>query len=199
MSFSIFFQTFYLVLLVLLVVGPGFLTIANIAMTRGYKTGYCAVSGCFIGDCILISLGVVMAKEAVKNLPQQAKFALTILAGLCFLFLAIKFWRSDVTKYNPKVLDKKDGLSLALSLFLLKMSSPISIVGYGVIFSRIVNSEHYVLSAIFGGCCASLVVNILMILTFATIGKKIKLSLLAKLNKVCAICILFFALLTFFG
>ena len=73
MILSIFLQTFYLVFLVLMSVGPGFLTIANIAMTRGYKTSACAVCGCIIGDCIYITIGAFCAKEIVNAIPEFEK------------------------------------------------------------------------------------------------------------------------------
>ena len=197
MNFSIFFQTFYLVFLVLIVVGPGFLTIANIAMTRGYKTGACAVIGCFLGDCILITLGAIGAKEIVDNISVSTLKILSIIAGLCFVYLSVKFWKSDISKFKNTQFDKKDGISLCLSLFVLKMSSPISIGGYGLIFASIVQSGSFIMSAICGGCFASFMANFLMISVFGTIGGKIGTKVLAKLNKCCAIFIFAFALFLF--
>ena len=189
MSFSVFFTSFYLVFLVLISIGPGFLTIANIAMTRGYKTSAVAVCGCFLGDCILISLGAVCAKQVVDNIPQIALTILGVVAVIFLLYLSIKFWKIDISNIKVKKLNKKDGISLAISLFCLKMSSPISIGGYGIIFSTILTSKNYILSAIFGGIFASFVVNVLMVLVFGTIGKNINSNVLRKISKVSSVFI----------
>ena len=189
MSCSVFFTSFYLVFLVLLSVGPGFLTIANIAMTKGYKTSSVAVFGCFFGDCILISLGAICAKKVVDNIPPIALTILGFVAVAFLLYLSVKFWKTDVSNIKIKKLNKKDSISLAISLFCLKMSSPISIGGYGVIFSTILTSKNYVLSAIFGGIFASFVVNVLMIAIFGTIGKKINSNILRTISKISSIFI----------
>ena len=189
MSFSVFFTSFYLVFLVLISVGPGFLTIANISMTRGYKTSAVAVFGCFLGDCILISLGAICAKQVVDNIPQIALTILGVVAVIFLLYLSIKFWKIDISNIKVKKLNKKDGISLAISLFCLKMSSPISIGGYGIIFSTILTSKNYILSAIFGGIFASFVVNVLMVLVFGTLGKKINGNILIKISKVSSVFI----------
>lgn len=189
MSFSVFFTSFYLVFLVLASVGPGFLTIANISMTKGYKTSATAVCGCFLGDCILISLGAICAKQVVDNIPQIALTILGFVAVAFLLYLSVRFWKTDISNIKIKKLNKKDGISLAISLFCLKMSSPISIGGYGIIFSTILTSKNYILSAIFGGIFASIVVNALMVSIFGTIGRKINSNILRTISKISSIFI----------
>ena len=96
MDFGIFCKTFYLVFLVLIAVGPGFLTIANIAMTRGLKTSAVAVCGCFLGDCIYMVLGALCAKEIVAAIPQSLSMALSIVAICLLLYLAYSFYKVDI-------------------------------------------------------------------------------------------------------
>ncbi len=194
MNLYVFFQTFYLVFLILASVGPGFLTIANIAMTRGYKTSALAVCGCFLGDIILISLGAFFAKEAINKIPQNIMSFLLFFAIILLFYLAIKFLRTDISKLKAKKFDKNSGFSLAIILFCLKMSSPISIVGYGVIFTQVINTSNGLISACLGGYFASLTVNILMVSIFGTIGKKINVKILSFLNKSAAIFIMCFAI-----
>ena len=184
-----FLKSFYLVFLVLASVGPGFLTIANIAMTKGYKTSAVAVCGCFLGDCILISLGAICAKNVVDNIPQTALTILGFVAVFFLLYLSVRFWRINTGKLKAKTFSKTDGFSLAITLFCLKMSSPISIGCYGIIFSTILTSNHYVLSAIVGGIFASIVVNTLMVSIFGTIGKKININILRTISKISSIFI----------
>ena len=184
-----FLKSFYLVFLVLASVGPGFLTIANIAMTKGYKTSAVAVCGCFLGDCILISLGAICAKKVVDNIPQTALTILGFVAVFFLLYLSVRFWRINTGKIKKKTFSKTDGFSLAITLFCLKMSSPICIGGYGVIFSTILTYHNYVLSAIVGGIFASIVVNTLMVSIFGTIGKKININILRTISKISSIFI----------
>jgi threonine/homoserine/homoserine lactone efflux protein len=194
MNLYVFFQTFYLVFIILASVGPGFITIANIAITRGYKTSAIAVCGCFTGDCILITLGALCAKEAVQKIPQTISVALSFFAVILLFYMAIKFWKTDINNLKARNLDKKNGLSLAITLFFLKMSSPISIVGYGIIFSQVINSSQYLLSSCTGGYFASCVVNTLMVLIFGKIGTKINTKILSFINKFSATFISGFAI-----
>lgn len=196
MDFGIFCKTFYLVFLVLIAVGPGFLTIANIAMTRGLKTSAVAVCGCFLGDCIYMVLGALCAKEIVSAIPKSLSTALSILAICLLLYLAYSFYKVDIKTLKAREFSTKSGLSLAISLFCLKMTSPICIVSYSIIFTQVINTSTTgnVLSAILGGCTASFVENIFMITTFSTVGKKIKIGILSMINKFSAIFIVCFAL-----
>ena len=196
MNFDCFIHVFCYVFLILIAVGPGFLTIANIAMTKGYKTGFCSVCGCFFGDCIYITLGALCANKIVSLIPDRMLFALNILAIVILLFLAHKFISLDVKSLKSKKFEKKNGVSLALTLFTLKITSPISIAGYGIVFTQLISTSDVlgVLSAICGGIFASFIVNILMVLVFGTLGKKINIKILFYINKICAIFIFFIAI-----
>lgn len=196
MNLYIFFQTFYLVFLILISVGPGFLTIANIAMTRGYKTSSIAVCGCFVGDCILLTIGAFCAQEAVKALSKNVLVCLSFLSVFLLLCLAVKFWKLDIKNLKTKSFNKKNGFSLAITLFCLKMSSPICIVGYGMIFTNIISSSDIgtLLSACFGGYVASIVVNVIMVSTWGIIGEKINIKILLIINKLSSIFIGSFAI-----
>lgn len=198
MNVVVFLQTFYLIFLVLIAVGPGFLTIANIAMTHGYKTSAIAVCGCFLGDCILITLGVFFAKKTIAVIPETILTSLSFIAVILLCYLAYKFFTNDVSKLKTKTLDKKNGLSLAVSLFCLKMSSPICIISYSIIFTQIIKTSNAYISACLGGYFASIVVNTFMVITFGTIGKKINLKVLNFLNKFSATFISSFAMFILF-
>lgn len=196
MNFDCFIHAFYYVFLILIAVGPGFLTIANIVMTKGYKTGFCAICGCLFGDCVYITLGAFCANKIVSLIPDKMLFVLNILAVIILLFLAYKFISLDIKSLKSKTFEKKNGISLALMLFMLKITSPISIAGYGIIFTQLigVNDVLGALSAICGGVLASFVVNILMVLVFGTLGKKINIKVLFYINKICAIFIFIIAI-----
>lgn len=198
MDVNIFFQAFNFVFLILIAVGPGFLTIANIAITRGYKTSAMAVCGCFLGDCILITLGVFFAQKAITSIPKEILTGLAFVAVFFLYYLFFKFIKTDVSKLKKKILDKKNGFSLAVSLFCLKMSSPICIIGYSIVFTQMIKTSNACLSACFGGYTASIVVNIIMVSVFGTIGKKINIKILSITNKISAIFIGCFATFVFF-
>lgn len=197
MNLSVFFQTFYIVFLILISIGPGFLTIANIAMTRGYKTAAMSVCGCFLGDCILLTLGVFFAQKAITTIPASILSSLSFVAVAFLYYLAIKFIKTDVSSIKMKILDKKNGFSLAISLFCLKITSPICIIGYSIMFAQIIKTSNASLSACLGGYLASITVNAIMVATFGTIGKKINIKVLSILNKVSAFFIGGFATFVF--
>lgn len=197
MHLQIFLQTFYLVFLILISVGPGFLTIANIAMTRGYKTSAVAVCGCFLGDCILITLGVFFAQRAITVIPNSLLTILSFVAVGFLYYLAVKFIKTNISKISIQQLDEKNGLSLAIALFCLKMSSPICIIGYSIMFTQAIKASNISLltslSACLGGYSASITVNAIMVMVFGTIGRKINVKILTVVNKLSALFIIAFA------
>ncbi len=198
MDLSVFCQSFNFVFLILIAVGPGFLTIANIAITRGYKTSAVAVCGCFLGDCILISLGVFFAQKAITIIPKEILICLSFVAVFLLYYLSFKFITTDVYSLKTKILDKKNGIALSISLFCLKMSSPICIIGYSIVFTQLIKTSNAYMSACFGGYSASIVANIIMVSVFGTIGRKINVKALSILNKISAIFIGCFATFLFF-
>ena len=202
MHLQIFFQTFYLVFLILISVGPGFLTIANIAMVRGHKTSAVAVCGCFLGDCILITLGVFFAQKAITVIPNSLLTILSFVAVGFLYYLAVKFIKTNISKISMQQLDGKSGSSLAITLFCLKMSSPICIIGYSIMFTQIIKvstaSLSTGLSACLGGYLASIAVNAIMVMVFGTIGRTINIKALIAINKLSALFIIAFATLILF-
>ncbi|MBQ7552314.1 MAG: LysE family transporter [Rickettsiales bacterium] len=194
MNIHVFFQSFYLCFFVLISVGPVFLTTANISMTRGCKNGFFAALGCCLADVIFISLGAISAKAIVSAIPQSVLMFLTLFAGCFLLKIAYSFWQTDVNKLKAQKIKQKN-FAISIKMFLLTFSSPLSIIGYGAIFSQIINTNTSSLSAIFGGIFASLSAHSLIVLTFGGIGKKINNKLLSILNKISALWIAGFACL----
>ena len=195
MDFGIFLKTFYLVFLVLASVGPGFLTIANIAMTRTRKVSATAVCGCLLGDCIYMIFGAICAKEVLEFIPKNLSIVLSIFAVVFLFYIAYRFFFVNVKYIERKKIEKRDSLRLAISLFCLKMTSPICIISYGIIFTQTINTSTTgnVISAILGGCFASLVENAVMVFVFLKLGKKISKKNLMRFSKISAILIALFA------
>ena len=198
MNLYVFIQSFYLCFLVLISVGPVFLTTANISMVRGYKNGFFAILGCIIADAIFITSGAIAAKAIVSSIPNVLLMFLSLCAGSYLLKIAYGFWKTDVSAVKTQEVNKTN-FALSLKMFLLTFSSPLSIIGYGTIFSQIINSESSIFSAIFGGISAACFTHCLIVITFATIGKKINIKILSILNKMSAILISCFALLLLFN
>ena len=77
-------------------------------------------------------------------------------------------------------------------MFCLILSSPVAIVGYGVIFTSIATGiETSIISALLGGYCGALTGKIIVVSFFATIGKKCNNKILTIINKfsACLLCI----------
>ena len=198
MNFSVFFQTFYLCFLVLISVGPVFITTANLSMTRGYKTGFFCILGCVLADFIFIIAGALCAKAVIALIPNSVIMVLSLLAGGFLLHIAYGFWKTDISKIKTEKINKKS-FALSLKMFCLTLSSPLSIIGYGAIFSSVVDVNTAMMSAILGGCCAACFTHTLIVLFFGTLGKKINVKILSILNRVSAILISCFAMLLVFN
>ena len=192
MNFHVFFQSFYLCFFVLITVGPVFLTTANIAMTRGFRNGFFAILGCFCADAIFISLGAISAKAVVSAISQQVLMFLTLFAGCFLLHIAYGFWHTDLNKIKVQKINKTN-FAISIKMFILTLSSPLSIIGYGAIFSQVIDSSLSTVSAILGGILASGFTHTLIVLTFSSIGKKISNKWLSILNKISALLIGCFA------
>ncbi len=192
MNFHVFFQSFYLCFFVLITVGPVFLTTANIAMTRGFRNGFFAILGCFCADAIFISLGAISAKAVVSAISQQVLMFLTLFAGCFLLHIAYGFWHTDLNKIKVQKINKTN-FAISIKMFILTLSSPLSIIGYGAIFSQVIDSSLSTMSAILGGILASGFTHTLIVLTFGSIGKKISNKWLSILNKISALLIGCFA------
>ena len=194
MSIDIFLKSFYLCFLVLISVGPVFLTTANISMTRGFKEGFFAVIGCISADILFIVAGAMSARAIVAMIPEVIMISLKLFAGSFLLYIAISFWRKNMKELKSRNIRRKN-FALTFKMFCLTISSPISIIGYGAIFSQIIDSNNSLLSAIFGGIMASILVHSLIVCSFATLGKKINENILSFLNKFSALWIGSFAIL----
>ncbi len=192
MNFSVFLQSFSLCFLVLISVGPVFLTTANIAMTRGYKNGFFAIFGCIIADSVFITAGAIAAKTIVASIPQICLILLTLFAGCYLMKISYGFWKTDIEKIKTQKI-KKTNFALTFKMFLLTFSSPLSIIGYGTIFSQIIDGNTSVASTILGGVCASCFTHSLIVSVFATIGKKVNYKILLILNKISALLIFGFS------
>ena len=194
MNFSVFFQTFYLCFLVLISVGPVFITTANISMTRGYRAGFFCILGCVLADFVFITAGALCAKAVIALIPQSIIMLLSLFAGCFLLHIAYGFWKTDISKIKTQQINKTN-IALSLKMFCLTLSSPMSIIGYGAIFSSVVDVSQSIISAILGGCCAACFTHTLIVLSFGTIGKKINTKILSILNRISAILISCFACL----
>ena len=192
MNLHLFIKTFCLCFVVLISVGPVFLTTANIAMTRGYKAGFFCILGCIIGDIIFITTGALCANAVVSAIPKPVFMLLSLFAGLFLLHIAHGFWKTDLSKIKGKNLKQKD-IALTIKMLCLTLSSPLSIVGYGAIFSSVIDASSSILSAILGGCTAAIFTHSLIAIGFGILGKKINMKILSILNKVSAGMICFYA------
>ena len=197
MSCSVFFQTFYLCFLVLITVGPVFITTANLSMTRGYKIGLFCIAGCILGDSIFITIGAIAAKAVVNAIPNVVLNILKIVAVCFLLHIAYGFWRTDISKIKTINVDTKKNIFITIKMLLLTLSSPLSIIGYSLIFSQIIDSSttSLTISAILGGICASIVAHNIIVGSFAFVGKKINIKLMSILNRISAILISCFAVM----
>lgn len=194
MSLHLFIKTFCLCFVVLISVGPVFLTTANIAMTRGYRAGFFCILGCIIGDIIFITTGALCANAVVSAIPKPVFMLLSLFAGLFLIHIAYGFWKTDLSKIKAKTINKKN-FALTLKMLCLTLSSPLSIVGYGAIFSSVIDASNSIVSAILGGCMAAIFTHSLIVCGFGILGKKINMKILSILNKVSAGMICFYALL----
>ena len=117
---------------------------------------------------------------------------LTLFAGCFLLKIAYGFWKTDISKIKAQKINKTN-FAVSMKMFILTFSSPLSIIGYGAIFSQIIDCDASTISAVFGGALASFLTHSLIVMTFGTIGKKINNKILSLLNKISALWISCFA------
>ena len=194
MYLSAFFQSLVATFLIIASVGPVFLTTANIAMTKGYKSGCYAILGCIVGDIVFIILATFATKTLISTMPQWIIIALMFLAVLLLIKIAYTFWKADIN--SVKAIDvRKKNIALSVQMLLLTFSSPLSIIGYSVIFTAIVATYNSIFSTMLGGCCGVILAHSLIVTIFGFLGKKINGKILILLNKVSACLIASYAIL----
>lgn len=192
-SFAVFLKIFCPVFLVVASVGPCFLTYANISMNYGYKKGFIAASGCFTIDILYITLGVFAINTMKSFVPENLVLAFGLFAGCFLIYLAYSFWKTNENDLKSKSV-QNNNLAIYLKLLCLTISSPLAIVGYASIFSAISNVSENILSIFLGAISAAAIAHSLVVVSFATIGKKINIKILLLLNKISAVIITLFAL-----
>lgn len=197
-DFSIFIKTFWMVFLVVSSVGPAFITTANLSMTYGYKKGFIGILGCWTIDILYVSIGALALKAVANIVSKDIMTMMSLFASFFLIYIAYGFWKTDISKIKTQKINKTN-FALSFKMFCLTLSSPLSIIGYGAIFSSIVDVSNSIVSAILGGCCAACFTHSLIVVSFATIGKKINTKILSILNKASAILISGFALLLVFN
>lgn len=189
---AVFIKVFCPVFLVVASIGPCLLTYANISMNYGYKKGFIAASGCFTVDVLYITFGI-FAIETIKLLiPEKLFLAFGIFAGCFLLYLAYGFWKTNAEKLEAKRVEN-NSLSIYLKLLFLTLSNPIAIIGYAAIFSSIGDIRANVFSIFLSATSAAFIAHSVVVLLFATLGKKINMKILLLLNKIFALIISMFA------
>lgn len=195
MNFLVFSQLFIPVLVLMLSVGPVFISIANISMTYGYKKGFFVATATLLGNLIYITIGAFAAKEFISIIPKPVMIFLPLIGAGFLLNLACGFWKKDVSK-TKEIEIKKFDFTLLVKMFCLIMSSPVAIVGYSVIFTSIATDmEASLFSALLGGYCGALTGKIIVVSFFATLGKKCSNKILTIINKASASLLCFYAML----
>ena len=196
MLFSVFIQSLIATFLVIASVGPVFLTTANIAMTQGYKSGLYAIFGCIIGDIIFITIACFATNVVVSFMPQYIVIILMLCAGTLLIKIAYAFWRKDIKNINALKINKEN-IYLSIKMLFLTLSSPLSIIGYSVVFTAIVAKSDAILQPMSGGYCGVFLAHFAIVAIFGIIGKKINSKALFILNKLSACLIAFYAILIF--
>ena len=195
MNFSIFYQIFIPVVLLMLSVGPVFITIANISMLHGYKQGFFVAISTFLDNVVYITIGAIAAKEFISIIPKSVMIVLPLIGAGFLMNLAYGFWKKDISKVKNIDIKRFD-FAILVKMFCLTLSSPVAIVGYGVIFTSIAtNIQSSLLSALLGGYCGAITGKILIIMFFGTLGKKFNKKILNIINKLSACLLCFYALI----
>ena len=195
MDFVVFSKLFVPVLVLMLSVGPVFITIANISMIYGYKKGFFVSIATLLGNLIYITIGALTAKGLITLVPKTLAIVLPLIGALFLINLAYNFWNKDLSKIK-EIHIKKFDFALLLKMFCLILSSPVAIVGYSVIFTSVATDiDHALLSALLGGYCGAITDKIILVSFFATLGKKCSNKLLTIINKFSSLLLFIYAIL----
>ena len=195
MNFLVFSQLFVPVLVLMLSVGPVFISVANISITYGYKKGFFVATATLLGNLIYITIGAFAAKSFIAIIPKTIMIILPLIGSGFLLNLAYGFWKKDLSKLKEIDIQKFD-FALLVKMFCLILSSPVAIVGYSVIFTSIATEIETALpSALLGGYCGAITGKIIVVMFFGTIGKKCSKRILTIINKISACLLCFYAIL----
>ena len=182
------------VLMVVIAVGPCWLTYANIAMNYGWKKGMLAMSGCMTIECIYWIIGVTAIHSVKSVVPDKLVLLLSLSAVAFLIYLSISIWRTDVDKIRAEKTNGRSNLAIYLKLVIMTLTSPMAIVGYASIYASIDNASNSVLSILLGSALASLSGHTAVVSMWSLIGKKINNKVMRIINKISAIFILYYSI-----
>lgn len=189
---SILLKVYLGVLAVVVMVGPCWLTYANVTMNYGWKKGMLAMSGCMTIELLYWIIGVTAIGTAKSICPDIIINILKCCAAGLLLHLAHSFWNTDVAKIKASTV-KGNNLSIYLKLVALTLTSPQAIVGYASIYASIEGASNSVVSILLGSALASFSGHTLVVSSWALIGKKINNKMLTILNRVSGLILVGYA------
>ena len=148
-----FFKSFLLGLSIAAPLGPIGLLCIRYAITFGFKYGLSVGVGAALADAFY---GVLMASGMSFVALFLSKFIIFIkvVGGLLLIYLAFSEWKSR--KNNPKEsisAQRKDLVQIALSVFLLTLSNPLTLLFFLGIFSSSLGKSYSfsdIISVVFG-------------------------------------------------
>ena len=121
MDIAVFIQIFIPVVLLMLSVGPVFITIANISMLHGYRQGFFVAIATFLGNVVYITIGALAANEFISIIPKSVMIVLPLVGAGFLMNLAYGFWKKDISKVKNIDIKRFD-FAILVKMFCLTLA-----------------------------------------------------------------------------
>ena len=196
-----FWCLFYSIFLSSVAVGPVFITLANISVNYGVRSGLFALIGVSIGNILYMILGSLTAQKIVASIPDRAMLFISFSATILLIYVAIGIWKKKIEMSVQENISKPSVMTV-FKMLIITLSSPVVITGYGITFLTFASYvKRSFLSSLFGGICGALIAYFLIVVFFSFLGERIKklkkdtyLRVLTFLNRISSSLLIMFAM-----
>lgn len=180
-----------------MVVGPICLTVINATILHGFKAGFSAGMGVAVADTVYIFSAGLAIESVAKILKGNWVHYLSIGGVLFLLYLAYKFWRTDVSSDLDGNINLKERSRLGwfVKLFSLTITGPTTIFTYAAVFSNFLNNTYNMPAVIFGAMMATFSFYTILTFLIALLRKKMTVRFINILSKLSSVVIVSFAIM----
>jgi threonine/homoserine/homoserine lactone efflux protein len=195
-----FWCLFYSIFLSSVAVGPVFITLANISINYGIKSGLFALIGVSIGNIFYMILGSLTAQKIIVSIPDRVMLFVSFGATILLIYVAVSIWRKKIdTSVQGNI--EKPSVKTILKMLIITLSSPVVITGYSITFLTFASYvKRSFMSSLIGGICGALIAYFLVVVFFSFLGERIKklkagtyLKVLTVLNRSSSFLLIMFA------
>ena len=189
MSLDIFLHSFTATFFLLFAVGPICMTVINTTIMHGFRIGYFAGLGVAVADTVYIVIASLTMNILEEILNGKAVICIGLVGALFLYYLAYKFWIAKPSLNGLQNLSASR-LKSFVSLFVLTLTGPTTIMTYSIVFSSFLGDGNFdPLSAIIGGVCGTFLFYLLLTIVVSSVRSKMNEKAIIILSRIATIVI----------